>query len=155
MVKCTHRSIFCSHSYTLILKYFSKSAEFTKLYLQIRFCWIPGNRLSWPECFCFKISLCKWRFPLSYWTCIILQILLQFATFVCSSTKCNANINVYDGVSKNSSLLATISAGQPLPVLISSGALMLLEYITDPSAPSSFNGSYSSGIYPALVCIIW
>ncbi|XP_040203773.1 embryonic protein UVS.2-like [Rana temporaria] len=72
------------------------------------------------------------------------QILLQFATFVCSSTKCNANINVYDGVSKNSPLLATISAGQPLPVLISSGTLMLLEYITDPSAPSSFNGSYSS-----------
>ncbi|XP_040183742.1 astacin-like metalloendopeptidase [Rana temporaria] len=82
-------------------------------------------------------------------------IFLQFATFVCLSTKCNAKINVYDGVSKNSSLLATIRAGHPLPVLISSSSLMLLEYITNPSTPSSFNGSYSSGMYPTLVCIIW
>lgn len=81
--------------------------------------------------------------------------MLQFGTFVCSSTNCSANINVYNGVSKNSSLLATIRADQPLPVLISSGRFMLLEYITDPSTPSSFNGSYSSGMYPTLVCIIW
>ncbi|PIO28139.1 hypothetical protein AB205_0013390, partial [Aquarana catesbeiana] len=74
-------------------------------------------------------------------------ILLQFGTFVCSSTNCSASINVYDGVSKNSSLLATIRAGQPLPVLMSSGTLMLLEYITDSSTPSSFNGSYSSVTY--------
>ncbi|XP_073459947.1 astacin-like metalloendopeptidase [Aquarana catesbeiana] len=74
-------------------------------------------------------------------------ILLQFGTFVCSSTNCSANINVYDGVSKNSSLLATIRADQPLPVLISSGRFMLLEYITDPSTLSSFNGSYSSVTY--------
>ncbi|KAM5138221.1 embryonic protein UVS.2-like [Mantella aurantiaca] len=74
-------------------------------------------------------------------------VLLQFANFVCSSKKCNAMINVYDGVSKNCPLLAMVSAGQPLPVLISSGKFMLLEYITDPSTPSSFNASYSTAVY--------
>ncbi|XP_040183743.1 embryonic protein UVS.2-like [Rana temporaria] len=72
-------------------------------------------------------------------------ILLKFAKFDCFSKNCNAKINVYDGVTKNSPLLATVIAGQPLPVLVSSGTLVLLEYITN--ASSSFSGSYSTVTY--------
>ncbi|KAM5138569.1 astacin-like metalloendopeptidase isoform 2-T2 [Mantella aurantiaca] len=74
-------------------------------------------------------------------------VLLQFSNFVCPFNKCDAKINVYDGVNKNSPLLAMVSAGQSLPVLISSGRFMLLEYITDPSTPSSFDASYSTVAY--------
>ncbi|XP_018410011.1 PREDICTED: astacin-like metalloendopeptidase [Nanorana parkeri] len=74
-------------------------------------------------------------------------ILLQFGQFVCLSGKCNAKINVYDGVSKNSTLLVTVNAGQPLPVLISSDKFMLLEYIADTPSPSSFNASYKTVVY--------
>ncbi|XP_077318150.1 astacin-like metalloendopeptidase [Lithobates pipiens] len=74
-------------------------------------------------------------------------ILLQFAKFVCLSKNCSAKINMYDGVTKNSPLLATVIAGQPLTVLVSSGTLVLLEYITNASTQSSFSGSYSTVMY--------
>ncbi|XP_068115995.1 exoskeleton protein RP43-like [Hyperolius riggenbachi] len=72
------------------------------------------------------------------------QILLKFSQFVCQINNCNDKINIYDGVNKNATLLATVYANQPLPVLVSSSSFLLLEYITAAPGQSSFSGSYSS-----------
>ncbi|XP_073397811.1 astacin-like metalloendopeptidase isoform X2 [Dendrobates tinctorius] len=72
------------------------------------------------------------------------KLFLQFDLFSASSTNCNAEIIVYDGVTKSSPALATISPNQPHHALISSGLFLLVEYITDQNCSSSFRASYNA-----------
>ncbi|CAJ0934947.1 unnamed protein product [Ranitomeya imitator] len=72
------------------------------------------------------------------------KLFLQFDSFGASSINCTAEIIVYDGVTKTSPVLATISPKQQHHVLISSGLFLLVEYITDPNCSSSFHASYNA-----------
>ncbi|KAM9299700.1 astacin-like metalloendopeptidase [Gastrophryne carolinensis] len=72
------------------------------------------------------------------------RILLQINQFVCPSDNCKAEIKVYDGITKNSSLLATFNPNQSIPLLVSSEQLMLVELIDSTSQSSRFNASYST-----------
>ncbi|XP_069823947.1 astacin-like metalloendopeptidase [Dendropsophus ebraccatus] len=77
------------------------------------------------------------------------KVFLRIDSFNASQKNCSAKIIVYDGVSKSKPILATLSPNQPLPVLISSGLFMVVEYITNKSCSSSFHASYDSVIYGA------
>ncbi|XP_073514935.1 embryonic protein UVS.2-like [Phyllobates terribilis] len=70
------------------------------------------------------------------------KLFLQFDSFTASSDNCSAQIIVYDGVTKTSPVLATISPNKLYNVLISSGLFLLVEYITDQNCSSSFSASY-------------
>ncbi|XP_018427273.1 PREDICTED: astacin-like metalloendopeptidase [Nanorana parkeri] len=76
------------------------------------------------------------------------QALLQFKAFdVQSSTGCTADyIRVFDGPSRTSPLLLDKSCGSgQMPSLVSSGSVMLVEFVTDGSTTATgFKASYST-----------
>ncbi|XP_075693144.1 embryonic protein UVS.2-like [Rhinoderma darwinii] len=77
------------------------------------------------------------------------KVFLQFDSFISSSYKCDAKIIVYDGVSKTSPMLATISPNKPRPVIISTSFFLLVEYIADMTYSSRFNASYNTVTFGA------
>ncbi|XP_075182641.1 astacin-like metalloendopeptidase [Anomaloglossus baeobatrachus] len=78
---------------------------------------------------------------------LVNKVFLQFSSFISSPIDCDAQIIVYNGVTKSSSILAKIDPNRPPPVLISSGLFMVVEYVTDQNCSSSFSASYSTVVY--------